>query len=226
MALGVLSNQRSQAFLKHWLKHVILSLSKIPLGSHWLWERKTFHNLLRSTDEQAGFHLPASAGEVGSIPGWRRSPGEAKSDPRHYLSLLFSSSVRSNSTTPQTIAHQAPLSMGFLRQEYWSGLPFPSSGDLPDTGIEVESPAWQVDSLPTEPPWVFLPGKSHGQRRLACFSPWGCRVRYNLVTKEKQHPHTHMHTYFLPQTTLTQASTQYTHSITYMLVTADRPEGP
>ena len=122
MALGVLSNQRSQAFLKHWLKHVILSLSKIPLGSHWLWERKTFHNLLRSTDEQAGFHLPASAGEVGSIPGWRRSPGEAKSDPRHYLSLLFSSSVRSNSTTPQTIAHQAPLSMGFLRQEYWSGV--------------------------------------------------------------------------------------------------------
>jgi len=49
---------------------------------------------------------------------------------------------------PWTGVHQAPLSMGFLRQEYWSGLPFPSSEDLPDPGIEPVSPAWQVDSLP------------------------------------------------------------------------------
>ena len=42
--------------------------------------------------------------------------------------------------TPWTVAHQAPLSMGFLRQEYWSGLPLPSPGDLPDTGIEPASP--------------------------------------------------------------------------------------
>ena len=53
--------------------------------------------------------------------------------------------------TPGTIAHQAPLSMGFHRQEYWSGLTFPSPGDLPDTGIKPESPALQADSLPTEP---------------------------------------------------------------------------
>ena len=46
------------------------------------------------------------------------------------------------------MAHQAPLSMGFPRQEYWSGLPFPSPGDLPDPGIKPASPAWQVDSLP------------------------------------------------------------------------------
>ena len=44
--------------------------------------------------------------------------------------------------------HRAPLSMGFFRQEYWRGLPFPSPGDPPDPGIEARSPAWRVDSLP------------------------------------------------------------------------------
>ena len=49
--------------------------------------------------------------------------------------------------TPCTVACQAPLSMGFSKQEYWSGLPFPFSGDLPDPGMEPRSPAWQADSL-------------------------------------------------------------------------------
>ena len=48
------------------------------------------------------------------------------------------------------VACQAPLSMGFFRQEYWSGLPFPSPGDLPHPGIEPRSPALQADSLSTE----------------------------------------------------------------------------
>ena len=52
--------------------------------------------------------------------------------------------------TPWTVAHQAPLFMGFSRQEYWSGLPFPSPGDLPDPGIEPGSPALWADPLPTE----------------------------------------------------------------------------
>ena len=52
--------------------------------------------------------------------------------------------------TPWTVARQAPLSMGFSRQEYWSGLPFPSPGDLPDPGIETRSPALQANSLLTE----------------------------------------------------------------------------
>ena len=52
--------------------------------------------------------------------------------------------------TPWTVACQALLSMGFSRQEYWSGLLFPSPEDLPDTGIEPRSPALQADSLPTE----------------------------------------------------------------------------
>ena len=55
-----------------------------------------------------------------------------------------------------SIAHQAPLSMGFSRQEYWNGLPFPSPGDLPNPGIEPWFPALQADALTSEPP-----GKEH-----------------------------------------------------------------
>ena len=56
------------------------------------------------------------------------------------------------STTPCTVAHQAPLSMGFSQQEYWSALPFPPPGDLPNRGIKPASPALQADSVPSEPP--------------------------------------------------------------------------
>ena len=56
-------------------------------------------------------------------------------------------SVASDSLTPWTVAHQASPSMGFSRQEYCSGLLFPSPGDLPDPGIEPRSPTLQVDSL-------------------------------------------------------------------------------
>ena len=58
--------------------------------------------------------------------------------------------------TSWTVACQAPLSMGFSRQEYWSGLPFPSPGDLPDPGIEPRSPTFQADALPSEPPGKFI----------------------------------------------------------------------
>ena len=54
--------------------------------------------------------------------------------------------------TPWTVAYQASPSMGFSRQECWSGWPFPFSGDLPDTGIEPRSPSLQADALPSEPP--------------------------------------------------------------------------
>ena len=54
--------------------------------------------------------------------------------------------------TPWTVARQASLSMGSPRQEYWSGLPFPAPGALPDLGIEPRSPALKAVSLPTEPP--------------------------------------------------------------------------
>ena len=52
--------------------------------------------------------------------------------------------------TPWTVAHQAPLSVGFFRQEYWSGLLFPSLENLPDPGIEPRSPALQEDDLLAE----------------------------------------------------------------------------
>ena len=54
--------------------------------------------------------------------------------------------------TPRTVAYQAPPSMGFSRQEYWSGVPFPSPGDLPNPGIEPGSPALEADALTSEPP--------------------------------------------------------------------------
>ena len=60
-----------------------------------------------------------------------------------------------------TVAYQAPPSMGFSRQEYWSGLPFPSPGDLPDPGIEPWSPAFQADALTSEPPGKPLTLKGH-----------------------------------------------------------------
>ena len=71
--------------------------------------------------------------------------------------LFYWSEVKSLSRvqlflTPWTIAYKAPLSMEFSRQEYWSGLPFPSPGDLPHPGIEPRSPALQADTLPSEPP--------------------------------------------------------------------------
>ena len=56
------------------------------------------------------------------------------------------------SAAPWTVALQAPPSMGFSRHEYWSGLPFPSPGDLPDPGIEPRSPTLQADALTSEPP--------------------------------------------------------------------------
>ena len=55
-------------------------------------------------------------------------------------------------STPWTVGHQAALSMGFPKQEYWSGLPGPPPGDLPDPGIKPRSPALQADVLTSEPP--------------------------------------------------------------------------
>ena len=61
-------------------------------------------------------------------------------------------SVAQSCLTTMSVAHQAPLPMGFSRQEYWSGLPCPSTGDLPNPGIEPRSPTLQENSSPSEPP--------------------------------------------------------------------------
>ena len=122
-------------------------------------------------------NLPANArdaGDLGSIPGSGRSPGEGNDNPFQYPCLgnpmdrgawwatghgvamsqtrLSAAAAASHFSrvrlfaTLWTVAHQAPLSMGFPRQEYWSGLPFPPAGDLLDPGIKHVSPALQVIS--------------------------------------------------------------------------------
>ena len=70
--------------------------------------------------------------------------------------------------TPRTAAYQAPLSMEFSRQKYWSGLPFPSPGDIPNPGIEPRTPALQADALPSEPPGK--PPRNYMLLLLSCFS--------------------------------------------------------
>ena len=70
--------------------------------------------------------------------------------------------------TPWTVAYQVPPSIGFFRKGYWSGLPFPSPGDLADPGIKPRSSALQTDALPSEPPgrprWPFSHRLKHLQR--------------------------------------------------------------
>ena len=66
------------------------------------------------------------------------------------MSVLIQSIMSDSFAMPWTAAHQTPLSLGFPRQEYWHGLPFPSPEDLPNPGIEPGSPALQADSSPTE----------------------------------------------------------------------------
>ena len=81
--------------------------------------------------------------------------------------------------TPWTVAHQAPKSMEFSRQKYWSGLPFPSPGDLPNPGIEPGFPALQADALPSKPrgpvlslkPWLRLRPLPEGAKGKARFLP-------------------------------------------------------
>ena len=106
-----------------------------------------------------------------------------KVSPKHiwYRFFLFvTCSVMSDSSwPPQTVACQAPLSMGFSRQECWSGLPFPSSGDLPNPGIQPGSPTLQADSLPSEPPgklqYICLTRQSKLKSQVHC------RLIFHLV---------------------------------------------
>ena len=68
--------------------------------------------------------------------------------------------------TPWTVAHQAPLSMAFPRQEYWNGVPSPSPGDLPEPGIEPASPALAGGLFTTEPPGLPMSQRSQGSAKL------------------------------------------------------------
>ena len=113
------------------------------------------------------FHVQAKV----RVPGSRALPLKgAQSAP---WSACVSCSVMSDSLRPVDSSHQAPLSMGFSRREYWSGLPFPSPGDLPESGIEPGFPVLQADSLPSEPPgktsWGIIASPIH--RLLSVLNP-------------------------------------------------------
>ena len=97
--------------------------------------------------------------------GWRGWVGEKKKEIRKLdrrkerEASAFACLVMSGSATPWTIARQTPLSMGFLRQEHWSALPFPSLGDLPDPGLEhasLVSPALAGRLFTTSATWETL----------------------------------------------------------------------
>ena len=83
--------------------------------------------------------------------------------------------------TPWTVAHQAPPSMGFSRQEYWSGLPLPSPGDLPHPGIEPRSPTLQADALTSEPPGKPLGVTGSGYKFL---EGERCLFSYSLILQK------------------------------------------
>ena len=106
--------------------------------------------------------------------------------------------------TQWIVAFQAPLSMGFSKQEYWSGLPFPFPGNLPNPGIELRSPALQADALPSE-----LQGKSESEVAQSCptlcdsmdCSPPGSSVHGILQARilEWMGCHSHLHQIFPTQ---------------------------
>ena len=86
--------------------------------------------------------------------------------------------------TPWTVAYQASPSMGFSRQECWSGLPFPSPGDLPNPGIEPRSPALQADALPSEPPGKPQKCGSGGSQLYQVLVKWEFNtMRYSIYKR-------------------------------------------
>ena len=106
---------------------------------------------------------PTLCNPIDSSPPGSAIPGILQARTLEWVAISFSNAckwkvkVKSLSrvrllATPWTAAYQAPPSMGFFRQEYWSGLPFPSPGDLPNPGIKPGSPTLQADTLQSEPP--------------------------------------------------------------------------
>ena len=100
----------------------------------------------------------------------------------------------SDSATPWTVAYQAPPSMGFSRQEYWNGVPFPSPEDLPNPGIEPGSPTLQADALTSEPPGKPLSGEC--LKIIVKPPPILIKSEYLSIGPAHTHTHTHTHTVF------------------------------
>ena len=137
------------------------------MGNPWRAEetsfKKTSHVLTTDNPEASTeavthleTHLGYPTGDKGDVdPGGGNETGNKKSYPKYILKVGgggFIAKLCPTLATPWTVAWQAPLSVGFSRQEYWSGLPFPSPGDLPDPGSSwpwPRSPSLQADRLPT-----------------------------------------------------------------------------
>ena len=94
---------------------------------------------------------------------------------------IILSRVQLRVTPMDYIAHQAPLSMAFSRQEYWSGLLFPSLGDLPDPGIKPTSSSLQADSLP-------LSHLIFSKALLTAWGDWQCPISWMAILCGAQHP--------------------------------------
>ena len=122
------------------INKVLLKHSHAHLFTHCPWLYSPYNEKLRD-------HSPLQ----GQITYYRIFSRKMLQTPHlhgHSLSLVAQSCP--TLATPWTVACQAPLSMGFSKKEYWSGLRFPSPGDLPNPGTKPGSPAWQADYLPTE----------------------------------------------------------------------------
>ena len=134
--LGTEKTERSEVPLYVWLV--------VGAGCWRFWQRFTFHppepvSAVAWVSSQHGIWVPSR-----SIPG-----SKAWSYRLHSVSL--DTQLCPTLATTWTVDRQAPLSIGFSRKEYWSGLPFPSPEDFPNPGTKPGSPALQVDSLPIEP---------------------------------------------------------------------------
>ena len=112
----------------------------------------------------------------------------------YFLYLLKSLSRVRLFVTPWTVAYQAPPSMGFSRQEYWSGLPFPSPGDLPNPGIEPGFPTLEADALTSEPPGKPL---CILYDNLNIFWSFESQIFFPNVLTVVRRPHMHLELLFL-----------------------------
>ena len=162
-------------FFKPWQRHLTMKTTcdciNSVLGSRDLWHQETDRNALshsyeRSLNFVTQLMLVPHEMPLLSIKVWKCES----------LSCVWLF------VTPWTVAHQAPLSIGFSRQEYWSGQPFPSLGHLPNPGIKPGSPTLQVDSFPSGPPgkpikntlWFFMSDYAHHHE-----------IQKILITKKK-----------------------------------------
>ena len=153
---------------KYFLRGLMLRLKLQYLG-HLMWRANSFEKTLmlgkiegRRRRDNGGW-----AGWMASLTWWTWK-WKWKCESLIHVWLL---------ATPWAVALQAPLSMEFSGQEYWSGLPFPSAGVIPDPGIELRSPTLQADSLHLSHlgscEFEQTRGDTEGHRNVVCSSPWG-----------------------------------------------------